>query len=621
MIYLRKPLCLFILFLSALTGAGQEKTSKPVKDDPKMEWFENARLGIFIHWGIYSVNGIPESWAFFNNYISYNDYMKQLEGFTADKYDPEQWAELIKESGAGYSVITTRHHDGVSLWDSKMGGINTRQHTPAKRDVLTPFVKALRKQDIKTGLYYSLPDWSYSDYDVFTRDKKRFDIKAEPERWKKFQKYFQGQLKELSGRYNPDLYWFDGDWEHSAEEWESADVRKMLQQYNKNVIINSRLNGHGDYSTPEQGVPVTKPSSRYWELCLTMNDSWGYSPHDRNYKTPNQVIRTFIDCISNGGNLLLDIGPKPDGTIPQEQVTILKELGRWNKKHAQAIFGTRAGIARDNFYGKTTLSADGKTMYLFVETAPAGDVQIKGLLTPVKSVKLVGNNKRLDFKTEKETGITRIDIQQQDLDSVATVISVQFDKPVEFSKTGSEASADYDQLLKNSGKNSEFEAANNLIQAVAGDLATGQNPVKGLLASLEGRSKKEEKTLKELQRWTMKHSEVVEGNMKGLPYGYYAGPSSLSADRQTLYLYVDGKPNGPIAIKGVKNKIQRIRIVGNGTLLPHQILNKQYWSEIPGMLYINIPEDQLDEQMTIIAVLLDKPIDLFTEEVKPIESN
>jgi alpha-L-fucosidase len=621
--YLRKAFYLFILFLSALASTGQEKNeSKPAKEKSKMEWFENARLGIFIHWGIYSVNGIPESWAFFNNYISHDDYMKQLNGFTADKYDPELWAALIKESGAGYSVITTRHHDGVALWDSKMGGINTKQNTPAKKDVLTPLVKALRKQNIKTGLYYSLPDWSYADYDVFTRAKKRYSLQAEPERWQKFQKYFQGQLKELSGRYDPDLYWFDGDWEHSAEEWGSADVRKILQQYNKNVIINSRLNGYGDYSTPEQGVPVTKPSARYWELCLTMNDSWGYQKHDQNYKTPNQMIRTFVDCVSNGGNLLLDIGPKPDGTLAAEQINILKELGRWNKKHAEAVFGTRAGIALSNFHGKTTLSADGKTVYLFVETAPAGDVQVKGLLTPVRSVKLVGNNKRLNFKTEKETGIISINIQEQDLDSVVTVIAVQFDKPAEFAKPESQAASDYGQLLKNWAKSSDHLAANYMIHALSDALASGQNPVSnGLISGLKGKTTKEEKALQEVQRWTLKHSEAIDGNMKGLPFGYYTGPSSLSADRQTLFLYVDGKPKGPIAIKGIKNKIQRVRIVGNGTLLPHQILNKQYWSDIPGMLYINIPEDQLDEQMTVIAVLLDKPLDLLVEEVKPIESN
>ena len=610
-----KTLLIFILLLSTVPSLAQK--NKP----SKMDWFEDARLGIFVHWGIYSVNGIPESWAFFNNYISYEDYMKQLTGFTAANYNPEQWAGLIKESGAGYAVITTRHHDGVSLWDSKMGGINTKHHTPAKSDVLTPFVKALRQQKLKTGFYYSLPDWSHSDYDVFTRTKKRYDITAEPKRWNKFLEYYQGQLKELSGRYNPDLYWFDGDWEHSAGEWQAPEVQKMLQKYNKDVIINSRLRGYGDYSTPEQGVPVVKPADKYWELCLTMNDSWGYQQHDRNYKTPNQIIRIFIDCISNGGNLLLDIGPKPDGTLPAEQVNILKELGRWNKKHAEAVFGTKAGIAKGNFHGKTTVSADGKTIYLFIETAPADAVQIKGLQSSPRSVKVIGSNRKLDYKTDKETGVTNIDLHTEDLDQVATVIALQFDEPVKFS-TEKSTFEDYTRLLKSSIKEVKDPSATKMIYALADDLSVGRNPLnKNLIPAIEKASPKEKKVLEQLNRWTVKHGEAIDESLKGLPHGYYTGPSTLSADRQTLYLFVDGKPTGPIAIKGIKNKIQRVRIAGNGTLLPHQILNKQYWSEIPGTLYIDIPEDQLDPVMTVIAVLLDKPLDLFEEEVKPIESN
>ena len=610
-----KASSVLFLVLTTLRVSGQQKA------DPKMDWFENARLGIFVHWGIYSVNGIPESWAFFNNYISYDDYMKQLKGFTAEKYDPEDWARLIKESGAGYSVITTRHHDGVALWDSKMGGLNTRQHTPARQDLLTPFIKALRRQNLKTGLYYSLPDWSHDDYDVFTRDKKRYNIQTEPERWKKYQKYFRGQLQELSGRYNPDLYWFDGDWEHSAGEWQAEDVRQMLQKYNKNVIINSRLKGHGDYATPEQGVPVVRPADRYWELCLTMNDSWGYQQHDHNYKTPNQIIRTFIDCVSNGGNLLLDIGPKPDGTLPDEQVNILKELGRWNKKHAEAIFGSRAGIAGGNFHGKTTLSADGKTVYLFLETAPTGEVAVKGMQTPPRSVKVVGSGKQINFSTDKENGITWISVPDSELDPVATVLALKFDKPAELTKSRT-APMNYAALLSGAAKTSERPALMRMITLIADDLTDGKNPIsKGLIPDPSSASSAEKKVLRDLSRWTTKHAEAIEDAVKGLPTGYYNGPSTLSADRQTLYLFVDGKPNGPIAIKGIKNKIQRVRIAGNGTLLPHQILNKQYWSEIPGMLYIEIPEDQLDAQMTVIAVLLDKPIDLFGEEVKPIESN
>lgn len=161
-----------IFFIAGLINISAQKNDSLYH--AKMEWFKDAKLGIFIHWGIYAVNGISESWSFFNGRISHEDYLKQVNGFTAENYDPEYWAELIKESGAKYSVITSRHHDGFSLWDTEYGKLNA-VNSAAKRDVLTPFVNALRKNDLKVGLYYSLPDWSYEDYTDFTREKK--DIK------------------------------------------------------------------------------------------------------------------------------------------------------------------------------------------------------------------------------------------------------------------------------------------------------------------------------------------------------------------------------------------------------------------------------------------------------------
>ncbi len=146
----------------------------------KMEWFKDAKLGIFIHWGIYAVNGIAESWSFYNGRISYEDYLKQLDGFTAKKYDPEYWAKLIKESGAKYSVITSRHHDGFALWDTKYGNLNAVKNAAVKKNVLTPFINSLRKNDIKVGIYYSLSDWSNKDYTNFTRDSIRYKISDEP---------------------------------------------------------------------------------------------------------------------------------------------------------------------------------------------------------------------------------------------------------------------------------------------------------------------------------------------------------------------------------------------------------------------------------------------------------
>lgn len=381
-----------ILFIFAFNTAIAQP-SHP--DSTRMAWFDDAKFGIFIHWGIYSVKGIDESWSFFNGYTSHDTYLEQMKGFTASKYNPEDWANLIVESGARYAVLTSKHHDGIALWPVPDKGLNVVDNTPAGRDLVKPFVEAVRKKGLKVGLYYSLPDWSHPDYPLQARDSYRY--KDDSLRFKRFLSIQQGQLSDLMNHYSPDLIWFDGDWEHSAKEWNASGIRNMLLDKAPNVIINSRLQGYGDYATPEQGLPVEKPKERYWELCLTMNNSWGYQPTDNNYKSADQLIAILADCIGMGGNLLLDIGPKEDGTIVQEQVHILKEMGRWVKKHQKAIFGSRSGLPAGRFNGPTTFSSDNKTLFLFVPNHAYGWLPLKGLNRKIAHVKLVGDGTNLQW--------------------------------------------------------------------------------------------------------------------------------------------------------------------------------------------------------------------------------
>ncbi len=403
-----------------------------------MQWFKDAKLGIFIHWGIYSVNGIDESWSFFNGYISHDDYMKQLSGFTASNYDPAYWTKIIKESGARYAVITTKHHDGVALWDSEVSDLDVVNSSPAGKDLIKPFVKNLRKNELKAGLYYSLLDWSHPDYPNKTREVKRYT--EDSTRWEKFSAFNHAQINEILEYYDPDLIWFDGDWEQNAEMWKAKDIREMILESNANTIINSRLQGYGDYATPEQGVPIHKPKDEYWELCMTMNDSWGYQHNDKNYKTANQVIRIFIDCISMGGNLLLDIGPMQDGSIPKEQVNILEKLGRWTKKHEDAIFGTNPGIPKDYYYGASTISADSTILYLFVEDIPNGPIAVKGIKNKVSRIWVMGNGTKLDWDIMMKQywspvpGILYIDIPEDVLDKEVTVVAVLLDGAIKLEK-------------------------------------------------------------------------------------------------------------------------------------------------------------------------------------------
>ncbi|SEW54751.1 alpha-L-fucosidase [Chitinophaga arvensicola] len=417
------------------TAEAQQKTN-PEDIKEKMQWFADAKLGIFIHWGIYSVNGIDESWSFHNKKIAYPDYMQQLKGFTANNYNPQAWADLIKESGARYAVMTTKHHDGVALWDSKYSKLDVANSTPAKRDVLTPFYAALRRDSIKCGAYFSLIDWSHNDYPQFLKDSNRYDIKVHPEKWQRFLKFYEGQMEEVMTKFNPDLWWFDGDWEHSAEEWEAPKMRKMLTTHNPNTIINGRLQGYGDYETPEQNFPVSRPKYHWWELCMTINNNWGWQPQDTNWKTPFEIITIFVDAVANGGNLLLDIGPKADGTIPEEEVHMLKELGAWNQRNGEGIFNTIGGIPQGHFYGPTTMSKDSSTLYLFLPARTSGPVMVKGLSNKIESITVLGNGSQLTHKVVGKIswspvpGLVYIDVPENVQDKYVTVLKVKLDKAV-----------------------------------------------------------------------------------------------------------------------------------------------------------------------------------------------
>ncbi|MBL0046094.1 MAG: alpha-L-fucosidase [Flavobacteriales bacterium] len=383
--------CAVVAVLCTFTSVAQ----KPAR--PELQWFADAKLGIFIHWGIYSVNGTDESWAFYNKKMPYADYMKQISGFTAKNYDPAVWADLIAKSGARYAVITTKHHDGVAMYDTRSPSLASNiaprssivNGAPAKHDAIAPLFDELRERSIKCGAYYSLIDWSDYNYPAFTKDSSRYAIKDDPARWQRFREFYQSQINEIATILNPDLWWFDGDWEHSAEEWEAAKVRAMILEKNPMAIINGRLQGYGDYATPEQNIPVETPKAEAWELCMTIGDQWGWQPQDTNYKSTHDLIAIFADVVGHGGNLLLDIGPKEDGTIPPGQVKVLEEIGQWNAKHGEAIFGTRAGLPNGHFFGPSTLSADSTTLYLFLPHGVGGSAEIKGLDNKILSVEVL----------------------------------------------------------------------------------------------------------------------------------------------------------------------------------------------------------------------------------------
>ncbi|MBL7976860.1 MAG: alpha-L-fucosidase [Bacteroidetes Order II. Incertae sedis bacterium] len=428
--------CLYSFLVVPVFLAAQAP-SRP--DSLRMAWFKDAKLGIFVHWGIYSVDGVDESWSFYNHYLPFETYSAQRNRFTANKYDPVAWAKLFREAGARYAVLTAKHHDGMALWGSRLGTENVVQQTPAKRDLVTPFVSALRAENLRAGLYFSLIDWAHPDYPAFRKNEVRYDRTKDPQRWQRFRDFYQGQLFELSTQFKPDLFWFDGDWEHPAEAWESEKVRAKLFAHNPNVVLNSRLAGHGDYETPEQGIPIVKPKSPYWELCLTANDSWGYQGTDENYKTPAEIIQIFSEVIGLGGNLLLAFGPKEDGTFRPQDLNLMQELGHWTKRNEEAIYGTRAGLPSGHFQGVTTVSKDHKKLYLFLQGRPAsGQVMLRGIESKIAFIRVLGSGQKLygwrmkgkPWWSEKPGFIT-IDLPESTrFDPYLTVVAIEFKEPI-----------------------------------------------------------------------------------------------------------------------------------------------------------------------------------------------
>ena len=436
----------------------------PNADTPDMTWFNHARLGIFIHWGIFSVGQYEASWAFFNHgapgqdprdSLPHAQYMAQRHAFFARRYDPEVWCDLFKAAGARYTVLTTKHHDGVALWDTAEG-LSAVRDCAAGRDLVAPFVQAVRASGLNLGLYYSHLDWNHPDYPSvrngpegrtnFPPDHPSYRFAYpqgpdDPARWENFLRFHRLQLRELCANFSPDLLWFDGDWERHADQWRFPELRRQLHAWRPGVILNSRMHGHGDYQTPEQGIPTVPPAGP-WELCLTMNRSWSMAV-DPSYKSPQELVRVLCECAGMGGNLLLNVSPLADGTIFYEQERLLRTLGAWLAVNGPAIYGTQAGLPMTHFYGPSTLSPDRTTLHLFVLDRPWGEISVKGVRNGIKSVTVLGQPGELPYRRSGGAtwagipGVLWINVPEAACRPLGTVVRLELDGPLDlFSSQG-----------------------------------------------------------------------------------------------------------------------------------------------------------------------------------------
>jgi len=448
--YSSKPVLWFlaaVFFVSSCTL--RESTEKKEWIDPlnetveqrdaRMEWWREARFGLFIHWGVYSVpagtykgeriDGIGE-WILLRGKIPMAEYKTFARDFNPVKYDPEAWVKMAKDAGMKYIVITSKHHDGFALFDSKVTDWDIVDASPYGKDLLKPLVKAAKKEGIKIGFYYSqAQDWTHPGGAKSGYKEGEFWDEAQAGSFDEYLKEIAyPQVKEILTKYDIDILWWDTPYWMNKER---AELLRPLISLKPGLITNNRLGGgyKGDSDTPEQHVPATGIEGRDWEVCMTMNHTWGYKSYDDDWKSTEDLLYKLIDIASKGGNFLLNVGPKPDGTIPQASVDRLAEIGAWMDVNSESIYGTVASPFRRTWWGRCTrkeLENGDTRLYLQVFDWPEDKI----LYVPVNNeavqcYSLSGNNEMFEVEKTDEGLLVRLTGEAPDEISSVVVLDIK----------------------------------------------------------------------------------------------------------------------------------------------------------------------------------------------------
>ena len=375
------------------------KESKAVIADRRrrMKWWKEARFGMFVHFGLYSQLGRHE-WVMNRERIPVKEYERLAPTFNPKPGCPREWARLAKTAGMKYMVMTTKHHEGFCLWDTKQTTWNSVRRGP-HRDIVREYVDACREYGLRIGFYYSLMDWHHPDG---ARCYKNTAAR------RRFLDFTQGCVRELMSNYGKiDTLWYDVSWPlPSPTAWESAKMNAMARKLQGDLIINNRSQLPEDFGTPEGHIAAQDTE---WEACMTFNGAWGWRPTPAaDWLTARSVIVMLNQVSAGGGNLLLNIGPRPDGSVPPEAVTRLGDVGKWTKKYGEALYGKVDRIdGMESWAGAGSWSRKGRTCYFWVHHWPGEVLTIGGLRTKVKAASLMPEGKKLRFKQEKHRLIIR----------------------------------------------------------------------------------------------------------------------------------------------------------------------------------------------------------------------
>jgi alpha-L-fucosidase len=388
------------------TSAKQEQTRAQ-----RMQWWHAARFGMFIHFGVYSTIGRHE-WVMEDEAIPIGEYTAHAARFHPAPNCPRAWAKLAKAAGMKYMVMTTKHHEGFCNFDSKLTNYCAPKQGPG-RDLVREYVEAARAEGMHVGFYYSLMDWHHPDGARCATDEAAR---------RRFVDYTHGLIREILTNYGKiDVLWYDVAWPLDANGWESVRMNDMVFQLQPEIIVNNRNKLPGDFSTPEQKI-VAESNGRAWESCMTLNDSWGYQRADDNWKSSRTIIRNLIQCSRDGGNYLLNIGPKPDGSIPEESSRVLTEVGRWMDANGHTIYESDPCQVRRSNYASFTRK--GNTLYMHVHFWPGEYVALSGLQTKVKSAHLLRSGTEVKFTQDQfQTKLTGLPVAAPD--SPVTTIALE----------------------------------------------------------------------------------------------------------------------------------------------------------------------------------------------------
>lgn len=413
-----------LAFLMVYTTGCKQKVKEAVDylsetkedKDKRMEWWRDARFGMFIHWGVYSVPagihhgkevpGIGE-WIMSRAKIPIPEYEQYVKQFNPLKYDAKQWVKIAKNAGMKYIVITSKHHDGFCLWDSEVSDYDIIDAAPFTRDILKELSKACKKEGIRLCFYHSIMDWHHPD--------------AKGENFEKYREnYLKPQLKELLTEYGDiGVLWFDGEWIGEWTEEQGKDLYNYVRNIKPDLIVNNRVGKGrqgmqgmnkdksyaGDFGTPEQEI-LTGQSAFDWESCMTMNNTWGFKKNDHNWKSAEKLIHNLADIAAKGGNYLLNVGPTEEGLIPEPSIERLKEMGEWLDVNEEAIYKTGSLKKYKEADIRFTLSPDKKYVYAIVLKWPGEDLFIKGInVKESGKITMLGYKKVFDWGYDAVKGL------------------------------------------------------------------------------------------------------------------------------------------------------------------------------------------------------------------------